>query len=60
VLRIKARAHRDLVAILGHAATIAAGEWITASGERVNDRTHGRQFKAGSIRTLGGEFHRGH
>jgi len=37
VLRIKARAHRDLVTIVGHAATIAAGEWITASGEWIND-----------------------
>ena len=51
VLRIKARAHRDLVTIVGHAATIAAGEWITASGEWVNDRTHGQQFKARFMRT---------
>src|SRR5277367_6605725 len=36
---------------LGHAATIAAGEWITASGEWVNDRTHGQQFKARFLRT---------
>ena len=34
-----------------HAATIAAGEWITASGEWVNDRTHGQQFKARFLRT---------
>jgi hypothetical protein len=33
VLRVKARAHRDLITIVGHAATIAAGEWITALGE---------------------------
>jgi exodeoxyribonuclease V alpha subunit len=39
VLRAKARGHRDLVAVIGHAATISAGEWITASGEWVNDRT---------------------
>jgi exodeoxyribonuclease V alpha subunit len=32
VLRAKARGHRDVVTIVGHAATIAAGEWITASG----------------------------
>jgi exodeoxyribonuclease V alpha subunit len=51
VLRIKARAHRDLVTIVGYAATIAAGEWITASGEWVNDRTHGQQFKARFMRT---------
>src|SRR5271154_4879778 len=47
VLRAKARGHRDVVTVVGHAATIAAGEWITASGEWVNDRTHGQQFKAG-------------
>ena len=29
----------------------AAGEWITASGEWVNDRTHGQQFKARFLRT---------
>jgi hypothetical protein len=46
VLRAKARGHRDVVTVVGHAATIAAGEWITASGEWINDRTHGQQFKA--------------
>src|SRR5476651_1124254 len=51
VLRAKARGHRDLVTLVGHAATIAAGEWITASGEWVNDRTHGQQFKAQFLRT---------
>src|ERR1700716_1287688 len=51
VLRAKARGHRDLVTIVGHAATIAAGEWITASGEWVNDRTHGQQFKTRFLRT---------
>src|ERR1019366_3523374 len=51
VLRAKARGHRDLVTVVGHAAAIAAGEWITASGEWVNDRTHGQQFKARFLRT---------
>jgi exodeoxyribonuclease V alpha subunit len=51
VLRAKARGHRDLVTVVGHAATIAAGEWVTASGEWVNDRTHGQQFKARFLRT---------
>jgi exodeoxyribonuclease V alpha subunit len=46
VLRAKARGHRDLVTVVGHAATISAGEWITATGDWVNDRTHGQQFKA--------------
>src|SRR6185437_5690487 len=37
--------------VVGHAATISAGEWITASGEWVNDRTHGQQFKARFLKT---------
>ena len=51
VLRVKARGHRDLVTVVGHAATISVGEWLTASGEWVNDRTHGQQFKASFLRT---------
>ena len=37
VLRAKARGHRDLVTIIGHAAIISAGEWITASDDWAND-----------------------
>jgi exodeoxyribonuclease V alpha subunit len=33
VLRIKALGHRDLVTIIGHAVSISAGKWMTASGE---------------------------
>lgn len=51
VLRIKARGHRELVTTVGHAASISAGEWVTASGEWVNDRTHGQQFKSRFMRT---------
>jgi exodeoxyribonuclease V alpha subunit len=51
VLRVKARGHRDLVTVVGHAATISAGEWVTVSGEWANDRTHGQQFKARFMRT---------
>ncbi len=51
VLRIKARSHRELITVIGHAAVIAAGEWVTASGEWVNDRTHGQQFKTRFMRT---------
>ena len=40
-----------VVTVVGHAATISAGEWITASGEWVNDRMHGQQFKARFLRT---------
>jgi exodeoxyribonuclease V alpha subunit len=51
VLRAKARGHRELVTVVGHAAIISAGEWITATGDWVNDRTHGQQFKARFLRT---------
>ena len=46
VLRIKARGHRELVTVVGHAAAVSAGEWITASGEWINDRTYGPQFRS--------------
>jgi exodeoxyribonuclease V alpha subunit len=51
VLRIKARGHRDLVTVVGHAATISPGEWVTVSGDWTNDHTHGQQFKARFMRT---------
>lgn len=51
VLRVKARGHRDLVTAVGHAAMISAGEWVTASGIWLNDRTYGLQFKAHFLRT---------
>ena len=51
VIRVKARGHRDLITVVGHAAVISAGEWITAAGEWTNDRTHGQQFKARFLKT---------
>jgi exodeoxyribonuclease V alpha subunit len=51
VLRVKARGQRELVTLVGHAAAISAGEWVTASGQWVNDRTHGPQFKARFLKT---------
>ena len=50
VLRVKARGHRDLVTVVGHAASISAGEWVQMSGAWVNDRAHGPQFKAGFLK----------
>ena len=46
VLRVKARGHREPVTVVGHAASVSAGEWVTASGEWVNDRTYGPQFRS--------------
>jgi exodeoxyribonuclease V alpha subunit len=50
VLRVKARGHKDLVTVVGHAATISAGEWVQLSGTWINDRTHGLQFKASFLK----------
>ena len=60
VLRARARGHRDVVTVVGHAATISAGEWITASGEWVNDRTHGQQFRARIPAHIAANFGRRH
>jgi ATP-dependent exoDNAse (exonuclease V) alpha subunit len=37
--------------VVGHTAVISAGEWITATGEWLNDRTYGQQFKAEFLKT---------
>ena len=44
VLRVKARGQRDLVAVVGHAATINAGEFISTTSWWTTDREHGVQF----------------
>src|SRR6516225_5432682 len=51
VVRVRVRGRRELVTLVGHAAAIAAGEWITATGNWVNDRTHGQQFKVRFLKT---------
>ncbi|WP_457089895.1 SF1B family DNA helicase RecD2 [Microvirga sp. P5_D2] len=51
VVRVHARGKRDLVTVVGHAPSISAGEWITASGAWISDRTHGLQFKADVLTT---------
>src|SRR5205814_2496504 len=52
VLRVKVRGHRDLVTVVGTAATITPGEYIEGQGVWVNDRTHGLQFKAQALRVV--------
>jgi exodeoxyribonuclease V alpha subunit len=51
VIRVKARGHKDLVTVVGHAAVIAAGEFVQISGTWTNDRTHGVQFRASFLKT---------
>jgi exodeoxyribonuclease V alpha subunit len=50
VQRVKARGQRNLITVVGHAAVIGAGEFVQASGQWVNDRTHGVQFRADFLR----------
>ena len=52
VLRVKVRGHRDLVTVVGTAATITPGEYIEGDGWWVMDRTHGRQFKTQHLRVV--------
>jgi exodeoxyribonuclease V alpha subunit len=52
VLRVKAEGHRDLVTVVGSAPTVSAGEWITAEGDWVIDKEHGRQLKAFHLKTM--------
>ena len=51
VVKVQVRGRRDLVTIVGHAPAIGPGEWVTASGAWVSDRTHGLQFRAETLKT---------
>ena len=51
VLKVHTRGKRDLVTVVGHTPSVSAGEWITASGIWISDRTHGLQFKAEVLKT---------
>jgi exodeoxyribonuclease V alpha subunit len=51
VLKVHTRGKRDLVTVVGHTPSVSAGEWITASGLWISDRTHGLQFKAEVLKT---------
>ena len=46
MLKVKAKGHRDLVAVVGSLASVSAGEWVTAEGSWVQDREFGLQFRA--------------
>jgi exodeoxyribonuclease V alpha subunit len=46
VLKVKAKGHRDLVAVVGSLPSVSAGEWVTAEGSWVQDREFGLQFRA--------------
>ena len=46
VLKVKAKGHRDLVAVVGSLPSVSAGQWVTAEGSWVQDREFGLQFRA--------------
>ena len=52
VLRVKVRGHRDLVTVVGTAATITPGEYIECDGWWVTDRTYGLQFKTQHLQVV--------
>ena len=52
VVKIKARGHRDLVTVIGCAATIGVGEYVEASGIWINSVNYGLQFKAEHLKAI--------
>jgi exodeoxyribonuclease V alpha subunit len=50
VLRVQARGRRGLVTLVGHLPSAVVGEYVEATGGWVQDRDHGEQFKAESLR----------
>ena len=52
VIRVKVKGHKDLVTVTGNVPSISAGEYIKCSGIWHNDRNHGKQFKADSLKSL--------
>ncbi len=51
VLRVQVTGRRELVTAVGHLPSAVAGEYIEASGEWVQDREHGLQFRASQLET---------
>ena len=52
VLRVKVKGQRDLVTVVGSAPSVTPGEFLECQGHWVNDRQHGLQFKADSLRCV--------
>jgi exodeoxyribonuclease V alpha subunit len=52
VLRVKVRGQRELVTVLGSAASVQPGEFIQTSGRWDNHREHGIQFKTTFLKVL--------
>jgi exodeoxyribonuclease V alpha subunit len=52
VLRVKVRGQRELVTVIGSAASIAPGEYVECAGAWINDRQHGLQFKTQHLKVV--------
>lgn len=52
VLRVAVPGQRDLVTVIGSAASVTAGEHLEASGHWVNDQEYGRQFRCTALRLV--------
>jgi exodeoxyribonuclease V alpha subunit len=52
VLRVKVRGQRELVTVIGSAASITPGEYVECAGAWTNDRQHGLQFKTRQLRIV--------
>jgi exodeoxyribonuclease V alpha subunit len=50
VLRVQVRGRRGLTTVVGQMPSAIVGEYIQASGEWIQDRVHGEQFKAAELR----------
>jgi exodeoxyribonuclease V alpha subunit len=46
VLRVKVKGRRELVTVIGSAASVSPGEYVECRGNWQNDKVHGLQFKA--------------
>jgi exodeoxyribonuclease V alpha subunit len=52
VLRVKVRGHRELVSVIGSAASVQPGEFVQCSGRWDNNRDHGMQFKTTFLKVM--------
>ncbi|MBI4405820.1 MAG: ATP-dependent RecD-like DNA helicase [Deltaproteobacteria bacterium] len=52
ILRIKAKAQRELVTLLGHVPSVSAGEYVEAMGTWTRHAEYGLQFKAHFLKAV--------
>lgn len=52
VLRVKVKGQRELITVVGNAASVAPGEFIECQGSWINDRSYGLQFKGKELKVI--------